>query len=279
MTAAAADFRVVYTSAFRAYVDERGEAALGVAYALGRDAVTAGLGILDLVAIQNAILVAALRGVPAGEAERVAAAAGDFFLESLSAYEMVQRGFREAREAALAEKRQTTMLRSLSAFLADASLAFEGSDAFYEVLQLVAEHARELVGAGWCLATLALDESSEPLTALAAADQGTGANASSVHKLSRLPPGHATRMGAEELAADPASAALARLLGLDRPLDGRLAVRVAALDGSELGSIQLFDKDGGFTDVDEATILHLAQMAAATLERMRLYAQSTSGPQ
>ena len=65
----------------------------------------------------------------------------------------------------------------------------------------------------------------------------------------------------------------------DRPLDGRLAVRVAALDGSELGSIQLFDKDGGFTDVDEATILHLAQMAAATLERMRLYAQSTSGPQ
>src|SRR5205823_1087012 len=101
---------------------------------------------------------------------------------------------------------------------------FEGSDAFYEVLQLVAEHARELVGAGWCLATLALDESSEPLTALAAADQGTGANASSVHKLSRLPPGHATRMGAEELAADPASAALARLLGLDRALDVRPAV-------------------------------------------------------
>ena len=45
----------------------------------------------------------------------MARAAGDFFLESLSSFEMVQRGYREAREAARLERRQTEMSRQLSA--------------------------------------------------------------------------------------------------------------------------------------------------------------------
>ena len=45
-----------------------------------------------------------------------------------------------------------------------------------------------------------------------------------------------------------------------------------ALDGNELGAIQLFDKkEGDFTDDDEAVIVHLAQMASAAIERARLY--------
>ena len=47
---------------------------------------------------------------------------------------------------------------------------------------------------------------------------------------------------------------------------------LTALDGSELGAIQLFDKqDGSFTESDEALLVHLAQMASAAVERARLY--------
>ena len=84
-------------------------------------------------------------------------AAGDFFLESLSTFEMVQRGLGEARDAALLERRQTEMSRQLSSFLADASLVLDASDSLEEMLRLVAEQARELVDAGCCLATVSLE--------------------------------------------------------------------------------------------------------------------------
>ena len=57
-----------------------------------------------------------------------------------------------------------------------------------------------------------------------------------------------------------------------RPLRGWLAASLTALDGSELGAIQLFDKRAGtFTVDDESALVHLAQMASAAVERARLY--------
>lgn len=57
-----------------------------------------------------------------------------------------------------------------------------------------------------------------------------------------------------------------------QPLQGWLAASLTALDGSELGAIQLFHKqDGAFTGDDEAVLVHLAQMASAAVERTRLY--------
>ena len=59
------------------------------------------------------------------------------------------------------------------------------------------------------------------------------------------------------------------------PLRGWLAASLTALDGSDLGAIQLFDKqDGAFTGDDEAVLVHLAQMASAAIERTRLYHES-----
>ena len=47
---------------------------------------------------------------------------------------------------------------------------------------------------------------------------------------------------------------------------------LTALDGAELGAVQLFDKqDGDFTADDEAALVHLTQMASAAVERARLY--------
>ncbi len=150
----AGPFGAAYSSAFEAYLIERDETRLRAAYELGRDAVTRRLTVLDLaVAHHEALQSAFVEGADSAEMRSLVRAGGEFFLESLSAFEMVQRGFAEAREAALLERRQTDLARGLSTFLADASLALDGSSSLEEMLRLVAEQARELVDAGCCVAT------------------------------------------------------------------------------------------------------------------------------
>lgn len=139
----AAPFRAQYASALERYVVDRSEHSLRVAYELGREAVSRQLSVLDLaVAHQEALLAALARASGSAQTQDVTGAAGDFFLESLSSFEMVQRGFGEAREAARLERRQTEMSRQLSSFLADASLALDASDSLEEMLRLVAAGAR-----------------------------------------------------------------------------------------------------------------------------------------
>ena len=60
-------------------------------------------------------------------------------------------------EAARAERRQTEMSRQLSTFLTDASLTLDASESLEEMLRLVAEQARELVGARCCVATVSAE--------------------------------------------------------------------------------------------------------------------------
>jgi hypothetical protein len=50
------------------------------------------------------------------------------------------------------------MLHRLSTFLADASLALDAPGSLEEILQLVAEHARELVGAARCRVEIRLPD-------------------------------------------------------------------------------------------------------------------------
>ena len=54
--------------------------------------------------------------------------------------------------------------------------------------------------------------------------------------------------------------------------EGWLGASLTALDGGELGAIQVFDKqEGDFTGDDEAALVHLAQMVSAAVERARSY--------
>ena len=99
-----ADFRSAYTSAFLGYLAVSDERARRGAYELGRDAVTAGLGMMDVAEAHHDAVLAALGGGAAPEA--ATRAAGDFFMETLAAFEMVQRGVGEARAAAERERRQ-----------------------------------------------------------------------------------------------------------------------------------------------------------------------------
>jgi hypothetical protein len=273
--AGTAQFRAAYASALLAYLLEPTEASLRVAYELAREAVGRSLSVLDLaVAHQEALTSVLADASDVAEGLAITRAAGDFFLEGLSTFEMVQRGFAEARQAALLERRQTRLSRQLSTFLADASLALDASDSLEEMLRLVAEQARELVVADCCVVTVAAE--GQPRSAEGASYQEDDRRWTTfirwldlveTYRLVRQSGGSA-RVAGEQLARLPAF----RTASSDPPLQGWLAAELTALDGGELGAIQLFDKQGGsFTVDDEAALVHLAQMTSAAVERSRLY--------
>jgi two-component system NtrC family sensor kinase len=79
-----------------AVLDDPGEASLSRAYDLGRMALAQGLGILDVMSLQDAVFKELVLSAPASERERVARAASSFFLEFLSPFEMSFRGYRDA---------------------------------------------------------------------------------------------------------------------------------------------------------------------------------------
>ena len=273
--AGAGPFRVAYASALGDHLRAPTEATLRAAYELARDAVGRRLSVLDLAVAHQEALLAALAGASgAGEVQDVTRAAGDFFLEGLSTFEMVQRGFSEARQAALLERRHIELSRRLSTFLADASLALDAPDSLQEMLRLVAEQARELVEADCCVTTVAVE--GQPRIAEAAsypeADRSWQTlvrwlDRPAIYRLLRVS-GGSMRVAGEQLARLPPFETAAG----DRLPRGWLAASLTALDGSELGAIQLFDRQaGGFTVDDEAALVHLAQMTSAAVERARLY--------
>src|SRR5437763_11854737 len=129
MTTNRADFVQRYREVFATYLEERDEHARNRAYELGRSAVAQDRSVLDLAAAHQEVILDRVRSSSdATEHEELIRAAGEFFLESMSAFEVLQRALQEVRETALVERRHATILRHLSSFLADASLAFDASE-------------------------------------------------------------------------------------------------------------------------------------------------------
>lgn len=278
MNARLQEFIQQYREGLDAYLRDRDERALARAYELGRSAVAQELSVLDLAsAHQDALLARLHSDSEPNSQEDAIRAAGDFFLESISAFEVVTRALQDVRETARLERRHATILRHLSTFLADASLALGASESLHELVQLVAEHARELTGAERCAVHLTIDDDTPAIDAFAV-DQPDPKFASQVDELSSLyralePPTGAIRMTSSDLdrhrqahaLTDPEDARAWRPCGW-------LAAALTALDGHHLGLIQIFDKQtGDFTELDEATLVQLAQMASAAVERAQLY--------
>lgn len=258
-----------YTEGLHAALADAGERSLSVAYNLGRDAVRSGLSVLDLAAIHNDAVAAELRAAPdMPTAERMTQSAGEFLLESLSAYEMLQRVLRETRERAMVEQRQTMLLRRLSDFLGDASLAVDANASVHEVLQLVAEHALDFVDAAACRARLGPTEADPSVLEAVASSEGAGApDDATLQRLDdlydTLAPTGPIRLGPDAVAERVDGARFAWL-----------AVALTALDGRRMGDLHLYGSgDAAFADVDEAVVAQLAHMASATFERMQLYQQ------
>lgn len=254
MNATIEEFRVAYAKAFRSYIFDATENNLRTAYELGREAVVRELSVLDLTLVHHDALLDALREAAPVGIEHVTRAATAFVLESVSAFEMVRRGFNEARETAVLERRHAAMLRQLSGFLADGSLALATPDPVEEMLQLVTEQARELVGCDWCRVSVAVgrDDIREAIST-----SEMNARSSLSHLREEVPRG--------------AVATISAGAG-----DDLLAAELTALDGRAIGSIELASKhDGDFNDFDEAVLTNLAQMVSAAVERIWLYQRNT----
>jgi hypothetical protein len=268
-------FRRSYAQAFAAYLREPGEDTLRRGYELGREAVTRSLSVMDLAMVHHD----ALAVHAGGDDERTLSLmrAGEFLVESLGAFEMVQRGFHEAREAALVERRHADMLRQLSNFLTDASLAIDASATLGEVLQLVAEQARELTDANCCLALLEASGSLPRIEATSYADKRSvcasflrRTHPSALHERVLVARG-AGRLWRDELSADEFSGGIDAVHKAAPLPAGWLWAPLGTLDGRHFGSIHAFDSEGPFTDLHEAVLVHLAQMASAGIERALLY--------
>jgi Phosphoserine phosphatase RsbU, N-terminal domain len=100
MSDALARLRLDYRSAFLGYLSQRAETQLRSAYEIGRAAILAGVSLLDLVQIHNAVTLDLLRASSDGQDRLdIAEAAATFLLEVLAAFEMTQRGFLERTRA------------------------------------------------------------------------------------------------------------------------------------------------------------------------------------
>lgn len=99
-TQASRPLSYLYAAALRGYLNDSGEAALRQAYEVGRSALAAGNGVLDMAEIQVTAVRDVLRKAsPSRKTQRIIQAAAEICLESFSPYEMAHRGFREANAA------------------------------------------------------------------------------------------------------------------------------------------------------------------------------------
>jgi serine phosphatase RsbU (regulator of sigma subunit) len=133
-----------YQEAFGAWLAHRDERELGTAYALGREAVSERLSVLDLAEAHHKAAEEALRDEadPARRGELLAAA-GVFFGEALSTFEIAHRGYREVQEVARLEHEHVMQLRAL----AEASVRINATLTTEEVLELTVEAAQRVLGA------------------------------------------------------------------------------------------------------------------------------------
>jgi serine phosphatase RsbU (regulator of sigma subunit) len=166
------ELRTRYHEAFRAWLEHRDERELGTAYALGREAVSAQLSVLDLAEAHHEAAQRALRDEsdPQRRAELIAAA-GVFFGEALSTVEIAHRGYHAVQEVARVEHEHVEQLNAL----AEASVRINAAMTTEEMLQLTADSARAVLGAA--VATISTSVGDPFARGLSAASSGDGESA------------------------------------------------------------------------------------------------------
>jgi GAF domain-containing protein len=269
VTLSGAAFRSVYAARLAEYVDDQGEAGLHSAYELGREVVARDLSILEVAGVHHDTLDELCRTAATGEVPGLIRAAGDFFLDLLSAYEMDRRGLHEVRAAAIAERRSSAMLRRLSSFLADPLLAVE-SKSSAEALKLVAEEARELTRASTCIVTAEL-QPGRPIRAVAgSALPAAMIDGAALHRRRQL-----MTAGAAAVRIARRDAAVEESPAIGAETGPWLAASLRYLNGAEFGAIELFGREqGDFGDLDVAFLVHLAELVSAAFERASLHRQA-----
>ena len=216
-----------YSEAFAAYLNDRGEQALGAAYDLGREAVAAKLSVLDLADAHHS--ARCRPRWPVDDATLDAAA--DFLRESLSTFETVHRGYLEVQEVARLEHEYVEQLRAL----ADASVAINSTLTVEAILQLTADTARTIIRAARAtVAILAPDPRLRPLTATspAAARRRRAAARAAAGEADR------PRQGARGARGDRRVRARS-----SRPRDEAILTQLAQLASVAISNAQLYERE------------------------------------
>src|SRR3954449_4081138 len=214
-----------YSEAFAAYLEDRGEQALGAAYDLGREAVAAKLSVLDLADAHHSALQAALASDDA-----TLEAAANFLRESLSTFETVHRGYLEVQEVARLEHEDVEQLRALS----EASVAITSSLTVEAILQLTADAARTVLRAARAtVAVVAPDPRLRPLTATSPPRLGGGDP--SPARLQASLTGRGKELGMLEVIDEPDREFTAR--------DEAILTQLAQLASVAITNAQLYDRE------------------------------------
>lgn len=221
-------FRADYREAFAAHLVGGDEAALRTAYELGRAAMLRKLSVLDLAAIHHHVLVETLEAAAGPRDQRTAAdAAAGFFLEVLSTYEMVQRGFAEARETAQVEQRHAAQLRRL----ADASVAITAAGSFDTLAGRIPEHAVGVLGVASATVQVR-SATTEPVVRTHPPDADTNAASTLRAMLERR---DGSRFGVLEVRAAPGRVFTGN--------DEAILTQLAQLAGVALENAELYDQE------------------------------------
>ena len=178
-----------------------------------------------------------------------------------------------------AQEQVTVRARRLQA-LARAALDISATLSLAEVLQLVTDRAREIVGAHQCVLTVADERSDQPaVTTSLSRKYAKVVDYQGVPRTSMLYRQATTeqrtiRLSEEDLSGHPGLEGEVPGPVAASPLRGWLAAPLMQRDGVTIGLIQLSDRyEGDFSEEDEFVLVQLAQMASTAIETARLFEQ------
>lgn len=188
-----------------------------------------------------------------------------------------QREQRERERLAERERHLAQRLRGMT----EASLAIASALSLDEVLQLITDQARELIGAHEAVTCVTMDgPDGRSLASVSLSDKyaewrgGAIADACWIFPVPCVAD-QVVRLTQEQLESHPDWARFRETAGGRPPLRGCLAAPLVERQGRCIGVIQLSDKyDGAFDEEDDAVLIQLAHMASASVQNARLYREA-----
>jgi K+-sensing histidine kinase KdpD len=184
----------------------------------------------------------------------------------------------ERQAAAAAEAARAMQVAQLQG-LAAAALAVSSTLSVDETLEILTERARQIIDCHLAISGLTTDQDwGHAIHAVALSDKYAAwrdfaqkPDGSGVYRLV-CEANRPMRLTQAQLESHPAWRGFGKAAGVHPPLRGWLAVPLIGVDGRNIGLIQLSDKNAGeFTEADESILVHLAQMGAIAIEKIRSY--------
>jgi signal transduction histidine kinase/CheY-like chemotaxis protein len=186
-----------------------------------------------------------------------------------------ERAQRERERLAERERHLLQRLRGMT----DASLAIASALSLDDVLQLITDQARELIGAHEAITCVAMPGGAAASTSISLSDKysayaGEKPDASWVYPLP-CTADRPMRMTQEQLEAHDGWKEFTEATVRRPPMHGCLIAPLFERDGNSIGVIQLSDKyDRDFDEEDEELLIQLAHMASAAVQNARLYREA-----